>query len=125
MPPNPPNPTRSTSTLYLGDFVKVNGVYFDFSSAVTTVDHAPTTDNEITNKLYVDTTVNTLVNVQKARIDDILSGATSELNQLQAYVTSLQNQVEQLYEVLFHIHRNETIDTNPTYGDGMSGYYGN
>jgi len=119
------NPTRSTSTLYLGGLVEVNGVYFDFGSAVTTIGHVPTTDNEITNKSYVDTTVNTLVNFQKVRIDDILSGSTSDLNQLQAYITSLQNQVEQLYQVLFHIHRNEIIDVNATNGDGMSGYYEN
>lgn len=67
-----------------------------------------------------------------AAVDALIAARIGDFNtinatddQLQAYVTSLQNQVEQLYEVLFHIHRNETIDTNATYGDGMSGYYEN
>jgi hypothetical protein len=78
----PPQYTASLSTLFLGDFTQVNGVTFDFGSAILKTARTPANIDELVNKGYVDQEVATLVNQQKVRIDSILSGASVSLDSL-------------------------------------------
>jgi hypothetical protein len=89
--------------LYLGHYATITDNIVDLGSSNLKSVAAPIDPNDATNKNFVDTSISskstsdrsyadTIVNVQKSRIDTILDGSTTDLNQFQeivSYINSL------------------------------------